>query len=194
MGVLNNTNDFSGNTQNYVLLDATTIQASYVENDVTLPKINVPYAIKGEVDVQAAWTIEAGVEFIMMSNAGIYVSGFDGGSLYAVGNIIEHITFKGLQATKGFWTGIATEYGAPYTLHYCDFSDAGNRGLPGLTVPKGTLHAGSMGGAPTISVKNCNFSNGLNHGISIGGSSNYNADIQTINTFTNIDGDNVHFY
>lgn len=189
--VLDNDNTFTGNGENYIEINGTLGQNKKTLSNMAIGKLPLPYAVFGFIEVEHDVTIAPGIEFIMMPNSKIYVG--DAGYLNATGTSASRIVFTGNEHTKGFWKGFVAEYNGRMTLGYCDIADAGT-GNNGMSVPFASVSASGLGNT-ILNMTNCNLSNGLNYGIAIGGASvTYNADIQAVNTFTDIDSGNFIIY
>lgn len=190
-GVLDNDNTFTGNGDDYIEINGTMVQNNTSLDDMVIAKLSVPYAVFGELVAEHDVVIAAGVQFIMKPNSALWAN--EQGTLTAVGTSANRIIITGAEHTKGFWKGIIAQYDAHLTLGYCDIADAGNANN-GLSVPLSTIHGAGLG-ATLLNITNCNISNGLNDGIAVNDPQvSFNADIQTSNTFSGIDGSNFVTY
>lgn len=190
-GVLNNDNTYTGNGSDYIEINATIVQNSTSIDDFTMNRLSVPYAVFGDMVVEHDATVQAGTQFIMQANASIFVN--EQGSFNATGTSGQRISFTGAESTKGYWDGFVAQYDATIFLNYCDISDAGNASN-GLSIPTATINAVGLG-SNTLTVRNCSISNSLNNGIAVNDPQvTYNPDIQTSNTFSNVDGSNFLAY
>ncbi|MDX2003039.1 MAG: hypothetical protein SFW35_11440 [Chitinophagales bacterium] len=113
--------------------DNTNTQPIEISSDITTARtltdvVDEPgacdYIVTTKVKVLAALTVEPGVIVCFEEDADLSVE--DDGSLNAEGTGSMPITFKGEQATRGYWGGLyfKNDDVANY-LHYCNISDAG---------------------------------------------------------------------
>lgn len=189
--VLDNDNTFTGNGDDYIEINGTMVQNNTSLSDMDIAKLNVPYAVFGELVAEHDVTVAAGTQFIMMANSAIWSN--ETGTFTATGTSANRIVFSGKEHTKGYWKGMVAQYDAHMTLGYCDIADAGNANN-GLSVPLSTIHGAGLG-TTVLNITNCNISNGLNDGIAVNDPQVvFNLDIQTSNTFTGIDGSNFVSY
>lgn len=190
-GVLNDNNAYTGNGNDYIEINGTMVQNRETIDDYTIGRLSVPYAIFGELKVVKNLTVQAGTHFLMQANSVVFVT--ESGNFTATGTSSQRIIFEGAENTKGFWSGIVEDYNGTIVLNYCNISDAGNADN-GLSIPMASINAAGLG-SNTLTVRNCNISNSLNNGIAVNDPQvTYNADIQTSNTFSNIDDSNFLVY
>jgi hypothetical protein len=170
---------------------------------VTVPKLSVPYLVSsGAIEVKGAQlVVSPGVEMRFKSGTRIELRTDGAGSIYAVGTAANRITFKGQQAGKGGWDGIAI-YG-PSTANifsYCTI-DGGGQNAMGLmasgSAGRANIVVGNSTNYCTADIQNCVISNSLGAGIWVGslgtnlpnippGSLNTNVEDAGVNTFTNV--------
>lgn len=112
--------DLSGNEEDYVRIFKST-----VDDEITIPAMNVPYLLDGEVmNVTAPVALDPGVEFVMKENAGLGV--YDGGALALNGTAGQDVEIRGLEANKGYWRGIHIETNSSKNIFtFAKISDAG---------------------------------------------------------------------
>lgn len=97
----NASNSFTGNNNDYVLLNK-----GNIHGNATWAKLNVPYLMRNEtfsVD-ESVLTIEPGVEIIMSAQNRIFVK--KESALVMVGTANEPITIRGEQDVAGYWKHI----------------------------------------------------------------------------------------
>jgi hypothetical protein len=99
--VLGGDSDFAGNSNDFVY-----VYDADISGTRTWRRLNVPYRLynSSTYTVNGALTIEAGATLAMSSSSGLTVS--QTGSLTALGTADAPITFRGLEATPGYWLGI----------------------------------------------------------------------------------------
>jgi len=95
---LDSDSSYSGNVKDIVYVESDTI-----ENDQTWPAIDAEYLTENQ-SVEAAWTIAAGATLVFRSDDGINVR--SDGSLTAIGDADNMITFTAEQQSPGYWMGI----------------------------------------------------------------------------------------
>jgi hypothetical protein len=150
--VLGADSSYSGNTKDYVAVDAETITGAK-----TWRAINVPYWLygSGNYAVAGTLTIEPGARLVFGSGATLYVE--QSGALLAKGTAAAPIRFSGLQPTPGYWKGIAFVFSnsTDNQLDNVSITDAGGGGA--------TTGAISMQGLSTsparLSLTNSSISN-----------------------------------
>jgi len=117
---LNNTNSFTNNGNQHVL-----IQVSYSpESDFTLKQIAVPYYFSDGLSIDKTFNIEAGTHLLMGANAEINV--YEGGRLNANGNTQNPVQIKGALDEAGYWRGIILSSNRDNTFNYCMIRNAGS--------------------------------------------------------------------
>ncbi len=106
LAIATGSNDYTGNTKDFVLLDFYT---STLNKATTWHKINVPFLAKGtQLVSNAMLTIEAGVEVHM--GTGTYIHIQEKGGIKAVGTASNPIIFRGENAVAGAWEGIGISF------------------------------------------------------------------------------------
>lgn len=100
IGSIDDSTDYAaGNTQNYVLISAATVnQPQEVKN------INVPYYLEGPATVKNDLKLNPGVEILM--GAGVVIDVQGAGSFNAIGTASDPILIKGKVNSAGFWNVI----------------------------------------------------------------------------------------
>ncbi|MFW6327679.1 MAG: hypothetical protein ACOC2F_05140, partial [Bacteroidota bacterium] len=114
------------------------------------------YYITSKWTLNAAVTINPGVNIMMKSGASIYVS--ENGSINAEGEATLPITIFGEQATKGYWADItfASSNQPANIMEYVIISDGGDGYGDGLLTVKGNSQ---------LSMSNCIISNSKKYGL-----------------------------
>jgi hypothetical protein len=158
VGALNNEGcDFSGNELDYIY-----ISGNQIDEAVDFRKQSVPYYLsnKGEINVNDEINIDPGVDFIMASNAGIYVR--ETGVLKADGQATDNITIKGEIEQSGYWRGIRIESNnAQNSLNHVEIQHTGSNRV-GISGRASLVLADGQ-----ASVKNLTITNGAENGIRI---------------------------
>lgn len=121
-------NDFAGNSKDYLLLDLAT---QSINSNLTWKKANVPYRITStysqfhELLIEnGTLTMEAGVEVMMEAATGIWVD--ENANLIANGSASEPISFSGVDLAPGSWTSIYFDANvASSSLSHVNISHAG---------------------------------------------------------------------
>lgn len=191
--VVDDDNTFTGNSDDYIYVDATMVQSGIVEANVSISALSVPYYVDGSVDVQAQLTIGSGTELIFSSNGEMTAYG-NGFSITVNGTGAAPVVFEGEQHTAGFWKGLGVRGGASLSLTSAQVKDAGNQKMgTGVANVEGAVFADGFG-ATTLFVSNCSISNSARHGISYNnnGQVTVNANLGAVNTFSMISGNNVN--
>ena len=135
--------------------------SSYLNKDVTLKKINVPYYLDGDTRISAdaptTLTIEAGVEIKMMKFAAIKVQ--RNGKLAAEGTSAAPIRITGVLDQKGYWDYISIEDNASAgtILDNCEIINGG-------TADKGAIYLDETR-TEQATIKNCRIDKSLGYGI-----------------------------
>ena len=147
-------------------------------SSIDVPKLIVPYMVQsGSINIGAGnLTILPGVEMRFKPNTRIVVLVAGGGTLTAIGEPGNRITFRGVQAGRGGWDGIAI-FGASIAnrFEYCTIDGGGQ-------TPMGALTQGGAGRAnivvgntqinfPAAYFENCTIGNSAGYGIWVGGNS-----------------------
>lgn len=102
------------------------------------------YRVMDRTFIQAALTIEAGT--IVEFEQGAHLIVGDGGSLSAVGDAVNRITFRGREALAGYWKGL--EFGtvsASNRIEYADIMHAGSDAWFGGSNSTGTIYVADDG-------------------------------------------------
>lgn len=89
----------------------------------TWPATNAPFRLTGTVDVEGNVTVSAGASFVAEPNGYIDVKG--GGSFKAIGTEDARISFKGENASAGYWYGINVSANTDNEFSYVDISEGG---------------------------------------------------------------------
>ncbi len=124
------------------------------------------YAPSGDVSVDAALTLDAGVTIVMPAGAYLDIGyAGTGGRLVAQGTAANPVTIEGAQASKGYWVGIEfyskTSSGAPNLLSHTIVRDGGASTDTGDV----SLYDAS------VTIADSQFLNSQNYGITADGSS-----------------------
>ncbi|MDR2926847.1 MAG: DUF5018 domain-containing protein [Cytophagaceae bacterium] len=127
--------------------------------DMTLKPATVPYHLSGWFSVEKALTVEAGVRFLMNTNASITVSNM--GTLKMNGTAEKPITVDGYvnSTEKGSWQYIAINTNNANTLQYVQMTNGGD------DVDGGVLRFGNEGKA---AVDHCTIDGAKGYGITTG--------------------------
>jgi len=150
-------NVYTGNTEDAVLVDASSINQS-----ATWDTLDVPYVIDSPLTVNETLTLSRGTTMIFEAGARLSVNA--DGALIAVGSQAEPILLTGAEQTPGFWGG----------LRYFFSSSPQNR-LEHVVIEYGgsatnndaNLNADSTTSSPSrISVSNVVLRNSLDYGFS----------------------------
>lgn len=177
---LNAGNTFNANGKNYVEIRDCVFPTGEAQ---AWKKMPVPYYIGQQVRLMGEYTVEAGTSVYFSEQGYLKVS--DGNSsarITAVGKASENITFGNDPSTSVFWQGIALGSSGTSVFQYCRFvNGGGNENLYGQQASL-TMDLNSQS---TLEIRDCVFDNSLGYGIDLGGSGNYNQDIETANTFNN---------
>lgn len=157
-------NDFSGNSENYVLIEGN----GHITKNMTWIKLNVPYGIKDEIYLEKTLTLAAGVQVLGLSNAGFYVDGEGAktGKLVAAGTASAHVSLTALQATKGFWKGIFL-WGGEANLTYCDVDYAGAYKTFDTAYNAAIIAESYYDQVSSLTVTNCSVNNSAHWGIAV---------------------------
>ena len=162
---LDNTTIVSGNKGG----DYITLKGGTLEKDATWKALTVPLLVEGGVvvDKNKFLTIEPGANFRFAQNATFNVKG----AIKAIGTEEKMITFKGKQATSGYWGGMDISYSNDERneLAYIDVEDA-DIGI-------------NFWGETQIKINNSIFANNSKYAISLSSDTTYNQDLESNNTF-----------
>lgn len=191
---LSNDNTFTGNVLNGVLIK--TAPKEFCNNDLNIPKLNVPYYVDSTFNTYKSIVIAPGTWMIMkkLSIFNIDNSQGTGASFTANGTAQQSITLEGAEQKKGYWTGIQMR-SANASFEYCNLISAGFANNYSSINPYAVIFSEGPGAA-TLNVKNCALLNGPRWGIAIDTPSiNYNLDIESINVFdTTFENGSVTWY
>ena len=180
VGMLDASTAYTGNTSDYVRVEG---HVNYpFENDQTWQMLDVPYFLETSVGIEGALTINPGVTIVMNAATAFYFR--NSGTVNAVGTQSQPITFTGMEQVKGYWNHIEnhSSNSLDNRFEYCVIEYGGS---------DDALYLSDRGDS-RVFIENCTFRHSSGHGIEIDGSnSNFNADLETVNTFEDIDGDNV---
>lgn len=167
--LLNASNDYSGNTENYVIVDGAQFGGENIQRNMTWVRLNVPYAIKHEVQIEKTLTIASGTQILGLSDAGFYVNGEGAkvGKLLVNGTAANPVIMNGEQETKGFWKGIFL-WGGEATLNYCTINNAGAYSTFDFTSVKAAIVAESYyDQVSKLTVNNSSIINSGFYGVAI---------------------------
>lgn len=183
-------NSYTGNAKDYINI------LSYYDEEVNVPvtfsKQAVPYLVSGTggngVLFYQPLTVQPGVTVVFSQGMGF---GFDNsGTITAVGTASDKITFKGLENTKGYWSGLYVRTNSVNNkFNYCNLSDGGgNTDIP-LSYSgslKGIISTYGYNTSATrkLTINKCNISNSSSSGIYINAYTTVNSDVETDNTFS----------
>lgn len=164
--VFDGTSTYSGNTNDYVFIDA---YATGIERDGTWHKIDVPYKLEadfsaghGGMGVWANLSMEAGVEVIMTSKSKITVN--SGGSLAMNGTSANKIIFRGEQDVAGYWEAI--RYNTSNPLNKMSHVDIHNGGKP-VTNPQGDPNGALCASGAFLAINDISFIKCFDFGVSL---------------------------
>ncbi len=167
--VLDVSNDYSGNTENYVLIDGDPYQGQPILRNMTWHKLNVPYGIKDDITTQKTLTLEAGVTIHGLNNSGFYVDG-EGvklGKLQVNGTATNPVIMDGEQTTAGFWNGISL-WGGDAVLTYCNIDHAGSYATFDGPSQRASIVAESFyEHVSNLTMSNCSISNSAHYGVAV---------------------------
>lgn len=184
-GVPNPTDNYMGNTNNYVELSN---YSSELKTPATLRKINVPYRFtrvgnEATFHIKSDLTITAGTTIEM--DQGIQWKVNTAGSLKAIGTSEQPIIIKGANATAGYWKNIHFEFtlSPSNQLKYVQISHAG----ADPTTTKGAIY---MWAKPYLLLDNVTFKDILTCALySAPSASNPNPNLNNSNLiYTNVGG------
>ncbi len=182
-------------------LDAT---STYTDNDVDRLRVRddrvnaivswrdlgVPYELESYLHVDAVWTLEPGVTLMLPEDGWIGVGG-DDAALHAVGTAEKPITITGVEQTNGYWHSIIfdTTINAGNSLEHAVIEYGGSMSGAGEA---GMITAKSDSHGVVVNVKNSVVRQSAQWGIWLGGYAQYNADIESSNTFEGNSGGDVY--
>lgn len=177
-GMVNGTNDFSGNGLPYIKC---TNYTSALKVNTIWKKANVPFMITGAsftISDNAVLVVEPGVNMFFDSNTSMRIN--TGSALKAIGTVDEPIVFRGLTNAPGSWKGIYFSHteNVNNQISYASIENAGED-------QQGAIY---MWANPRVSVSHVSFKNLLTCAFFAGASSNsVNPNLTTSNlTFENV--------
>lgn len=155
---LASSNSFSGNDNDYILVD------NRIQEDSTWASFETPYRTRNSLTVGggANLTIAAGATLEFEENQQFRVKG----TLTAEGTSDNGITFRGAEETKGFWKALKFQStdSQDNVLEYVTISDAGKNADANL------VFSTCCGNTTSATVDNVTLTNGDSAGISADGS------------------------
>jgi hypothetical protein len=183
---LDATSSYTGND-----VDRLRVRDDRVNQTVTWKDLGVPYELESLIHVDAVWTLEPGVTLMLPQNAWIGVNG-DAAALHAVGTADKPITFTGVEPMNGYWHSInlGTTLNSANAIEHAVIEYGGSLGGGGEA---GMITANSDSHGVVINVKNSVVRHSGQWGIWLGHYAQYNADIESSNTFSANAGGNVFF-
>jgi len=96
----------------------------------TLQKTAIPYYFESFFELYDDLTVEAGVDIVFNSGAGIEAVASPDAFLKINGNTTEHVVFRGQNPTAGAWAGLfITSTNSNNEFNYLDISDGGGGDL-----------------------------------------------------------------
>ncbi|UZR96028.1 PKD domain-containing protein [Chondrinema litorale] len=179
-GELDNTSTYTGNADNSIEIFASNMTSV---STITWPKINdgTPYYVSGNIEVNGGGLIiEAGATLEFGADVRMWID--DDGYLEAIGTSTDKITFTGRSEYAGYWVGLAVWTNT--TANQIDYAviSYGGSSNHGYGIPKANLGVGDGG---KLNVTNSEITNGAEYGIYTESGTTINADVATINTFSN---------
>lgn len=164
------------------------VRASFVDQSVTWPALDVPYRLEGSLAVSAVWTLSPGTTIVMGESAQITVAD-DVAAMNAVGTSTNPILITGHEARAGAWDAIvfdttnnSSNVFEHVTLEY------GGGGVEQNDLAMIVAVSDSAG--VTVDVSNCTLRGSAKFGIHLDFYADYNDDIESSNTFAeNASGD-----
>ncbi len=114
-------NNFSGNTKDYIYLDG-----GILRGDATWVKLDVPYFLQDNFkNNEGVLTVEPGTEIIMPAQSWMHLS--KKASLVMVGTQENPIVIRGEHDVAGFWEGLTIDSGSPLNeIAHVNFKNAGS--------------------------------------------------------------------
>jgi len=198
-GSIGTGNTFTGNVNNVVAVRSET---SNVSVNVTLAPLSVPYdflQLSGDAGetFDKVFTVLPGTTILLGS--GISLAASSVGTFIAQGTASNPITFKGEQATAGFWGSLAVQSPNGNTFQYCNVSGGGGAASYDINAGQAGMISTYMyiPSARNINVQNCTLSNSGSSGIYLSPGApavtpTYNSNVSTANTFSSC-SPNVQF-
>ncbi|QMU26716.1 PKD domain-containing protein [Adhaeribacter radiodurans] len=175
---LDATSVFSSNNGKNVI----EVQRSIIEGaaEITWPAFNdnTPYRFVEFIGVETGWKLMPGVTIEVADDTYFDISA---GYLKAIGTAERKITFTGVTKATGAWNGIIIyPRSANNIMENVQISYAGGDGISGIKAAVTVTHGGSL------SIRKSTINNSGGYGIHVNGDDvTVNADVETVNTFTN---------
>lgn len=117
-------NIFGDNGQNMIAIDDEYNDRLTVNS--VIDGIEIPYYIKGELELYADLTLNRGVEFIMEENSALLHDAGNNYKFVIKGTETDHVVIRGEEASNGFWQGISVlSSNNSNVFDYLDISDGG---------------------------------------------------------------------
>jgi hypothetical protein len=117
-------NVFSENGKNVIAIDDE--YNDRLTEDTEIDGLEIPYLLKGEIELYANLALNRGVEFVMEENSAIIHEAGDDYRFEIKGSETDHVVIRGLEATSGFWQGISIKSrNSGNVFDYLDISDGG---------------------------------------------------------------------
>jgi hypothetical protein len=169
-------------------LDHVHVRDGNIDADVTWLDLGVPFELEASVNVGAVWTLAPGVTLLMAKDRWIHVGSDDAG-FHAVGTAQKPVTISGIEKTAGYWHSIV--YGKTLNgANAIEHATVEYGGSPGGGGEKGMIQAYTDSHGVVVSVRDSVIQHSAQYGIWLGGSAQYNDDIESSNTFAdNASGD-----
>lgn len=166
--VLDSSNDYSGNTENYILVEGDTYEGKPILRNMTWDKLNVPYGINNNIVVEKTLTIAAGTVIHGLNNSGFYINGQDTkiGKLQINGTASDPVMMDGEQATAGYWKGIILWCGDA-DISYCTINHAGQSQVSGGTERAAVIADSYYEHVSNLIMTNCTISNSAHYGVAV---------------------------
>lgn len=181
-------NDFTNNTNDYVLIGAGDMFNTGDPSSKTLLALNVPYRVEQRtiqsptltVNQGKSLTIEAGAVLEFESGTGLYANE---GALVCNGTVANRIVLRGANSGAGAWGSVyySITTANSNSVTYTDIIGAG----------EGSAEGGiELWGDPAVTIDHCNFSNINGCGIYSYTQNPSNFTEGTNNTYSNVSGGN----
>jgi hypothetical protein len=187
---IDGSNTFTGNTNNYVYVGATSLGES-----MTLNKLSIPWFFFNGFNVDASspitLTIEAGAQLYFNYEKKFTIG--ERAVLVAEGAADNRIVIRGAETTPGYWKGVRIDSGQyGNKINYCDISGSGNEsGWNGNS----NLYLYPQGDKMRLQVHNTTLSNSNYYGLGLEGAKAKFDQIDWENvTFNGCTGGNVWHY
>ncbi|SRX55405.1 hypothetical protein [Aequorivita sp. CIP111184] len=155
IGMLNGTNSFSGNKNDYVYIDRENLKG-----DATWAKLDVPYFLQDNFRYHdGVLTVEPGVVIIMSAQNWMHIS--NKASLVMVGTAADPIIIRGEHDVAGFWQQLNIDSSSPLNkIGHAIFKNAGRT----TEEPNGAIF---LGRSKFLSIHDVVFNNCFEYGLSI---------------------------